>query len=162
LKRPGTTAALIDDYVARGVFRAMALPSGKSGSEVFRIVWFRNRTMGLEVDARRGRVRLSDVLPPVAPRSKLYRDLRAWLRSREAPELPAHRRIDPAQFRTAFRISGGSVQLVITCETGDTTLGARKLLHLANELYLDFLAAPERYEWILEAFDLDPDHPRWP
>ena len=154
--------ALIDDYVARGVFRAAALQSGKGGRDNYRIIWFRNQTMGLEVDVGRGRVRLNEVLPPIAPRSKLYRELRAWLRSRESPELPAHRRIDPAQFRAAFHNSGGSVQLSVISETGDTTLAARKLLHLTNELYLDFLAGAERYDWIVEAFDLDPDNARWP
>jgi hypothetical protein len=162
LSVPTPVGALIDDYVARGVFRAVAVPSATAGCENFRIVWFRNQAMDLAVDARRGRARLRDLLPPIAPRSKLDRELRAWLRSREAPDLPAHRRLDPAQFRTALRHAAGRMELVIASQGGDSALAVRKLLHLVNELYLDFLAAPQRYDWIVETFDLDPDHPQWP
>jgi hypothetical protein len=153
---------LLEGYAARGVFRAAPLPSGSSTREDFRIVWFRNRAMDLEVDARRGRVILADVLPPIAPRSKLDRELRAWLRAREDPGLPAHRRLDPAQFRTALRNAAGRMRLGITSTQGDATLAARKLFALVNELYLEFLAAPARYDWIVESFDLDPDNPHWP
>jgi hypothetical protein len=162
LNEPASVSALIENYVARGVFRAAALPSTRSGRETYRIRWFRNQTMHLDVDVPAGRVRLSDVLPPIAPRSKLDRALRAWLRSRESPELPAHRRLDPAQFQAGMRNAGGSVRFSVVSKTDDPTGAARKLLNLVNELYLDFLAAPERYDWITDAFDLDPDNPRWP
>jgi len=162
LTQASTSGALIEDYVARGVFRAAAVPSDSSGRENFRLVWFRNRNMELEVDARLGRVRLREVLPPIAPRSKLDRDLRAWLRARQAPKLPAHRRLDPEQFRAELRNTAGSIQFSITCATGEIGPAIRKLVQLVNEMYLDFLATPERFDWILEAFDLDPDNPRWP
>jgi len=162
LSDPASVGALIEDYVARGVFRAAARPSSGSGREQYRIVWFRDQCMSLDVDTRRARASLSGVLPPVEPNSKIDRTLRAWLRSRQAPERPAHRRLDPDQFQTGLRNTAGHLKLSVVSKANDPILAARKLLHLANELYLDFLAAPERYDWIVEAFDLDPDNPRWP
>ena len=155
-------SALIDDYVARGVFRGAAVPPIRAGLESYGIVWFRGQTMRLDVDTHRGRVCLQDVLPPIAPRSRIDRDLRNWLRSRESPELPAHRIIDPLQFQTALRRAGGRMQLIVTSRFGEADQATRKLLRLVNELYLDFLAAPGRYDWVVATYDLDPDQPRWP
>jgi hypothetical protein len=76
--------------------------------------------------------------------------------------LPAHRSIDPLQFKTELRRAGGRLQLTVTSRSGAADEATRKLLRLVNELYLDFLAAPERYDWIVATFDLDPDQPRWP
>lgn len=157
-----SVGALIEDYVGRGVFRAAAQPSSRKGREQYRIVWFRDQRMDLHVDTRRARASLSGVLPSIHPRSKLDRALRAWLRSREAPELPAHRRLDPDQFQAGLRNTAGNIQLTIVSLAHEPTQAVRKLLNLVNELYLDFLAAPARYDWIVEAFDLDPDNPRWP
>jgi hypothetical protein len=157
-----SVSSLIEDYVARGVFRAAALPSSKAGRELYRIVWFRDQCMDLEVHTPRARASLRGVLPAIEPRSKLDRALRIWLRSREAPQLPAHRRLDRARFQVRLRNAGGNVQLSVVSKSSDPTLALRKLLNLVNELYFDFLAAPERYDWIAEAFELDPDNPRWP
>lgn len=152
---------LIEDYAARGVFRAAAQPP-HPGKEIFRIVWFRGQEMTLELDARAKRVQLADVLPCITPRSRLDRQLREWLRGRTASELPAHRRIDPMQFQLKLSNRAGQMRLGIASASGDLSAATDKLLQLVNELYLDFLAAPERFDWIQEAFDLDPDNPRWP
>ena len=111
---------------------------------------------------RRSTVRLVDVLPTVVARSRMDRDLRAWLRERTAPDLPAHRRIDPAQFRLTFSNRAGRAQINMASLHDDLAGATRKLLILTNELYLDFLSAPERYNWIVDTFELDPDNPRWP
>jgi len=54
------------------------------------------------------------------------------------------------------------VQLSVLSRSNDPTPAVRKLLNQVNEHYLDFLAAPERYDWIAVAFELDPDQPRRP
>ena len=159
-----SVGALIEDCVARGVFRATATLTGPTPTnrESYRLVWFRQQEMNLEVDASRGRVTLSEVLPAITARSKLDRQLRAWLSDRQAPELPAHRRIDPAEFHIELRNRAGSMQLSIVTLAGDTALAARKLFHLVTEIYLVFLTAAERYDWLVETFNLDPDNPRFP
>jgi hypothetical protein len=162
LNRAASVGSLIDDFVARGVFSASALPPRRRGIEGYRLVWFRGQQMDLYVDVRRARASLDRLLPPVVPRSGFDRRLRAWLRSREAAEIPSHRRLDPEQLRAGLRNLGGDMQLTLVSQAGDPLLAVRKLLQLVNELYLGFLAAPECYDWIVEAFDLDPDNPRWP
>lgn len=157
-----SVGALVEEYVARGVFGSAARPSSRRGVEVFRIVWFRGQQMDLTVDTRRARATLHPVLPPVAPRSRFDRSLRAWLRSRQAAALPAHRRLDPGELQVSLRNAGGDMRLSLVSRAGDSALAVRRLLQLVNELYLGFLAAPECYDWIVEAFDLDPDRPRWP
>lgn len=158
----GAVGKLIDGYVARGVFRAAPLSPDADGHASFRIVWFQNQTMTLTVDGLRAEVRLNNLMPRIAPRSRLDRQLRAWLRSRSAAGLPAHRRLDPAQFDASLRNRAGCMQLGIACRGGDLAGAASKLLKLGNELYLDFFSAPAQYHWIVETFDLDPDNPRWP
>jgi len=162
LSEPASIQSLVEGYVARGVFRAAAQPPGKAGSERYSIVWFRNQRMILDVDLRRSRASLDGVLPPIGPRSRFDRALRAWLRSREAPERPAHRRLDPDRFHARLRIAAGSLQLSVLSKEHDAALAVRTVLDLTHELYLDFLSAPERYDWIVETFALDPDNPRWP
>ena len=162
MKSGTTIGKLIDDYVARGIFRAAALPSEKSGREVFRIVWFQNQEMTLSIDTRRAAARLLDVLPPIAARSTIDRELRSWLRERADAKLPEHRRINPEHVQAKLQNRAGQMQLAMTSLKGDPLFATRKLLHLTNELYLDFLSAAERYNWIVETFELDPDNPRWP
>jgi|JRYD01.1.fsa_nt_gb hypothetical protein len=155
-------ASLIDDYVSRGVFRAAALASQRNGVEAFRLIWFQRQEMTLTIDLKRREARLSGVLPSIASRSAFDRQLRAWLRERSASHLPAHRRIDPIELQARLTNRAGRVQLAIVSANGDLLHATRKLLHLTNELYLDFLSAPQSYSWIVETFELDPDNPRWP
>lgn len=151
----------LEDYAARGVFRVAAERS-KGNSECYRIVWFREQEMRLEIDARHHKISLSNVLPAIVPRSRLDRQLRAWLRQREALDLPAHRRLDPDEFQLKFGQRDGVMMLSLTSTAADLVPATRKLVALVNELYLDFLGAAERFDWIQEAFELDPDNPRWP
>jgi hypothetical protein len=153
---------LVNDFVGRGVFSALAMPSRHRGIEDYRLLWFRGQQMDLQVDSRHARASLARLLPPIAPRSRFDRRLRAWLRSRQAQELPPHRRVDPGRLQASLRNVGGTMRLTLVSKDGDPLLATRKLLHLVNELYLVFLATPECYDWIVEAFDLDPDRPRWP
>lgn len=152
---------LLEDYAARGVFRA-APDNGQKNGECYRIVWFRDQEMRLEIDQRRRQVSLTNVLPTIVPRSRLDRQLREWLRQREAAELPAHRRVDPALFRLKFGQRDARMVLSLTGTEADLLPATRKLMQLVNELYLDFLGAAERFDWIQEVFELDPDNPRWP
>jgi hypothetical protein len=162
LSNAPSVVSLVDQFVARGAFASAALSSRRRGVETYRVTWFRGQQMELQVDLRRARASLARLLPPVAPRSAFDRRLRAWLRSREASELPPHRRLDPNVLGARLRNAGGEMRLTLVSRDGDPVLAVRRLLHLVNELYLVFLASPECYDWIVESFDLDPDRPRWP
>jgi hypothetical protein len=163
LPQKATVATLLDEYAARGVFRVAQQPGQLGlGSEFFELVWFRNQTMTLELTAKPPRVRLVNVLPAITPRSRLDRQLRVWLTQRQADALPAHRRIDPANFALRLSRRDGKMTLELRSASADLVVATEKLVRLVNELYLDFLAAPERFDWVQDVFDLDPDNPRWP
>jgi hypothetical protein len=162
LSEASPVSLLVNEFVGRGVFSAVAMPPRRRGIEDYRLLWFRGQQMDLQVDSRHARASLERLLPPIVPRSRFDRRLRAWLRSRQAQELPPHRRVDPGTLQASLRNVGGTMRLTLVSRDGDVLLATRKLLHLVNELYLVFLATPECYDWIVEAFDLDPDRPRWP
>ena len=153
---------LVNEFVTRGAFRAAALPADKSGSESFSLIWFQNQQMKLMIDNRQSKVCLVDVLPTIASRTTIDRELRSWLRERADKKLPEHRRLDPKTLQAKLTNKSGRMQLTIASLDNDLLFATRKLLHLTNELYLEFLSAPERYSWIVESFELDPDNPRWP
>jgi hypothetical protein len=152
------TGALIDDLVARGVFRATPLKARTGDLAAWRLTWFGGHQMSVQVAA--GMVRVDDVLPSLPAQSKLYRDLRAWLKAQQAEDLPAHRRLDPQRFALAVRNSGGHIRLSLG--SGQEALPAltNRAVQLVNALYHDFLGGSGRLEWVTEAFGLDPDNPR--
>jgi hypothetical protein len=150
--------ALIDDLVARGVFRATPLPAGKPGRAAWRITWFGGHTMRLQAGGRE--VLVDEVLPPLPVRSALYRDLRAWLRTQQSEALPAHRRLDPARYALEIRNRGGNVRLRLRSAREPLPVLTNRAVQLVNALYHDFLGGPGRLGWVIEAFNLDPDNPR--
>ena len=69
MNRASDVAALIDDFVARGVFRAAPLPAALGEMAVWRIVWFGGHTMRLTV--RQDEAVIDAVLPRLPARSPL-------------------------------------------------------------------------------------------
>ena len=151
-------AALIDDLVARGVFRATPLQAGATGLAAWHLIWFGGHQMRLKVGV--GKVQVEDLLPPLPAQSKHYRDLRAWSKAQQAEDLPAHRRLDPQHFTVAVHNSGGRIRLSLGSAEEPLPALTNRAIQLVNALYHDFLGGPGRLEWVTEAFGLDPDNPR--
>jgi len=87
----------------------------------------------------------------------MYRQLREFLKACQDGDRPAHRRIDALKAKVACTNRGGNVGLTMAIADGDYEYATRKFIHLIQEIYLVFLA--EHFEYQVEAFDLDPDHP---
>ncbi len=121
------------------------------------MIWHRGRTFDLSVDTRRGVIRCPVVLPLVAARSAMYRELRAFVKAYQDPERPAHRRIDRQKASVTCAIRSGNVSLAMTVVGGEYEYAVRKFIHLIQEIYLVFLS--EHFDYQVEAFDLDPDRP---
>lgn len=149
-------AATLENYARRGVFRGFSRGPVKNGIAAFRMVWHRDRVFDLVFDANRGTMRFPAVLPDVRAGSKMYADLKAFIKARQSGELPAHRRIDAKKARLASSVRGGAVSLALTVQNGDYQYGAQRLINLVHEIFLVFLA-DSYYEYMIEAFDLDPD-----
>ena len=54
---------------------------------------------------------------------------------------------------------GGDVALTMTVLDADVDYAVNKLVALVNEIYLDFLSSGLYFDWLVETFELDPDHP---
>lgn len=147
----------VDEFVARGVFRAEPAKVSRGETAAWNLRWFGGHVMRLAVGPRQ--VSVDPLLPSLPARSALYRELRAWLRSQQSAELPPHRRLDPARYAPELRNRGGDILLVLSADApGDERV--RRAVQLVNAIYLDFLNGPGRLEWVTEAFGLDPDNPR--
>ena len=150
-------AAVLQGYADRAVFRGFSRGPVRGGRAVFRITWHRDRHFDLILDTRRRTLAFPLVLPMVPPRSAMYRKFQDFLKSRSTKDVPAHRRIDPKKAAVRCANRGGNISLTMRVLKSDYEYGARKLIHLVHEIYLDFLQ--EYFDYQVEAFDLDPDHP---
>lgn len=153
---------ILQGYTTRGVFRGLQRVQVGPRRARFRIRWFQERQLDLTVDTTAARLALTSVLPGVDSKSTLYRDLRAWLERQQSGTLPAHRGLDPSRAVMRAYNRQGMLSLYLTSLDGDWEYATQRLVHLVNELYLDFLSDGRYYEWVVEAFGLDPDNPRWP
>jgi len=147
---------LLEDYARRGVFRGFSAGPQRAGKSTYRMVWYKNRPFELTVDPAKGEFRFVNLLPKLPATSPVYRDLKAFVKARQASELPDHRRIDRAKAQLRLINRQGNVSLVLT-SPGDLEYGARKVIHLTQEIFLSFLAEGLNLEYAVETFELDPD-----
>jgi hypothetical protein len=147
---------ILEGYARRGVFRSFSAGAERAGKSTFRMVWYKNRPFELSVDSAKGEFRLVNMLPELPASSPVYRGLKAFVKARQADDLPEHRRIDPEKAQVRLVNRQGNVSLVLS-SPGDLEYGARKVVHLAQEICLSFLAEGINLEYAVETFQLDPD-----
>ena len=152
-----SVAAILQGYADRAVFRGFSRGPVRGGRTIFKITWHRDRLFDLILDTRKHTLAFPLVLPMILPRSEMYRKFQDFLKSRSSKNVPAHRRIDPKKALVRCANRRGNVSLTMQVFKGDYEYAARKLIHLVHEVYLDFLQ--EYFDYQVEAFDLDPDHP---
>jgi hypothetical protein len=157
--RVDLVALILESYAERGVFRGFSKGPVSRGKASFKMVWHRDRVFDFVFDVRRNTMRFNQVLPSVPPDSKMYLELKQFVRSRDSDELPHHRRIDRRKAQVQSYNRGGNVSLALRVLNGDYEYGVRKLVHLVHEIYMSFLLDGSYYEYMVEAFDLDPDRP---
>jgi hypothetical protein len=157
--RIDAVAATLEGYARRGVFRGFSRAGNVGqGRAVFRLLWHRDRVFEFVFDARRNTMRFPLLLPNVPAGSEMDLELKRLIKSRHAAELPDHRRIDSRKAQVAAYNRGGNVTLSLRVINGDDEYGARKLIHLVHEIFLTFLLDGRCYEYMVENFNLDPDH----
>jgi hypothetical protein len=147
---------VLEGYARRGVFRGFSAGHQRAGKSTYRMVWYKNRSFELMVDAAKGEFRFVNLLPELPATSPVYRNLKAFVKARQADDLPEHRRIDPARAQVRLINRQGNVSLMLT-SPDDLVYGTRKLIHLAQEIFLSFLAEGLNLEYAVETFELDPD-----
>lgn len=145
-------------YAKRGVFLGFSEGAVRRGKATFRIVWHRDRVFEVIFDAKKNELRFPEVLTGVPAGSTMYRELKQFVSARQSDELPAHRRIDNRRARIRVSNRGGNVGIALLGLDDDHAYGVRKLVHLVHEIFMVFLTEGSYLEYMVEAFDLDPDH----
>ena len=159
LSKVETVARTLEEYAARGVFRGFSRGAVARGKITFKIVWHRDCLFEFVFDSNKNTMRFPLVLPDVPPDSSMYREFKAFLKSRQADDLPEHRRIDKAKAEIRPYNRGGNISRKLKLKDDDVKYGAGKIVHLVNEIFLGFLQNGLYYDYMLETFDLDPDQP---
>jgi hypothetical protein len=150
-------AETLENYARRGVFRGFSRgPVGKDKA-AFRMVWHRDRVFDFIFDLRRNTMRFPVVLPNIPAGSEMSSELKAFIKSRHSDKVPAHRRIDSRKAQVRSYNRAGNVSLTMTVVDGEFEYCARKLINLVHEIFMVFLIDGSYYEYMVEAFDLDPD-----
>jgi hypothetical protein len=121
------------------------------------MVWHHGRLFRLVLDAAAKRISFPELLPAVPARSAMLKELKTFLGRFESPEVPAHRRIDPARGRLRVAVRGGSVSLALDVGRGEWEYCTRKLVHLAQEVFMVFLPDGPYHEYRVEQLGLDPE-----
>jgi hypothetical protein len=145
-------AEILQDYADRGVFRGFS-----KGDARFKVLWHRERLFEFSLDVPKSLLRVAVVLPGVPRDSPMYAEFKEFVESRQADDLPAHRRIDRSKVRIRCGNRGGSVSLAFNVIDGDYGYAASKMVKLVHEIYLVFLVDGPYLEYMVEAFGLDPD-----
>jgi hypothetical protein len=151
-------ADVLETYATRGVFRGFSRGPVSKGRATFKMTWHRDQLFELILDVPRKTLRMPLVLPEVPADSSMYAEFREFVESRQSENLPDHRRIDKSKARVRCGNKSGRASLTMTVQDDDFEYSARKLIGLVHETYLVFLNDGRYYDYMVEKFDLDPDH----
>lgn len=154
---PTHVGELLTGYVERGVFRSLSDGERRGGTTRFTMVWHHGRAFRLVADATARRVSFPELLPAVPARSAMLKELRAFLRQFDTSAVPAHRRIDPAKGRLRVAARAGGVSVALEVRAGEWEYCTRKLVHLAQEVFMVFLPDGPYLEYRVEKLGLDPE-----
>lgn len=151
-------AETLENYARRGVFRGFSRGHAAKDKAAFRMVWHRDRVFDFIFDFHRNTMRFPIVLPNLPADSAMYLELKRFIKSRQSGAVPDHRRIDSRKAQVRSYNRGGNVSVALSVVDGDFEYCTRKLINLVHEIFMVFLVDGSYYEYMVETFDLDPDH----
>lgn len=128
--------AELQAYSDRGLFRGFTEKAGRAGRYQWEFVWLMPRPLGLQYDPSTATLTLKDLLPHVGRGSPIPAEVEAFVASRSATGVPAHRRIDPARIDVVWSKSRGNLSLTIRVKRRDYKYAVNKTFNLLNELFV--------------------------
>jgi hypothetical protein len=152
----GVTEAL-QTYAQRGAFRSFSEGNLRLGKVTYRMQWHYNRTYRLILDLEAQSLLIPEMLPGVPPKSPMTRELRAFLKPFGTDQVPEHRRLDPAKGELRLSQYRRALSLRVDVRQQEYVYCARKLVHVAHEVFMVFLREGPYYEYRVEQLGLDPD-----
>lgn len=148
---------ILAGYASRGVFAGFRENKREARKVDFTIQWHFRRVFSIQLDEAKSSLTLIGLLPQVSAAPSLRRELAAYLRDYAAPERPAHRRIDPEKARVTCFVRSDSLSLRVAVQDGDFEYATRRLVHLVNELFLDFLRDARYVEYMVAYLGMNPE-----
>jgi hypothetical protein len=121
------------------------------------MVWHHGLVFRFVLDPSAGTVAFPALLPAVPARSPMARELRSFLNQFETAAVPPHRRIDPARARLRVTFRGGTAGLALVVKNREFEYATRRIVHLAQEVFMVFLPDGPYYDYRVEKLGLDPD-----
>jgi hypothetical protein len=147
----------LEHYAQRGFFRGYSC-LGKSGAKTtYRIRWHHEKFFDIQFDEKNNTVKFPALLPEVPSDSDMYKAFKKFVKARQADTLPDHRRIESSKALVKTLNRSSTVSLSLKMLDDDVEYGAKKIIHLAHEVFMDFLMDGLYYDYLVEVFDLDPD-----
>ncbi len=146
---------ILKTYAEKGVFKGYARLEHTSSVARYRIRWFYQRAMDISFDRKRKSIALPDFLPSTDIEPALTPALRAFLK--RFSEKPEHRRVDETRAQLTLRKKGNALTLAIRSLDGDLDYACRKLVHIANEVFLDFFGNHAYDQYKMDALGVDPE-----
>ena len=149
----------LQSFAERGLFRAFSRAETRRARTTFKMLWHRDRDFELILDTNHNTLTFPCVLPEIKSRSSMAAEFRAWVAERQSSELPEHRRIDRAKCTLECVNRKGDMSVTLKLMgTPDWDYGARKIVALVHEVYMSFIHDGRYYTYMIDVFDLDPDH----
>lgn len=128
--------SVLREYARRGVFSGYSSSQDKAGVTTFRFVWLHLSPFTLVLNENTATLTFKDVLPHVAERGNLTREIREFVKDRFNSELPPHRRIDAKRADAACAVRRGNMSIVLTVKRNQYAYGARVLVNLAHDVFV--------------------------
>ena len=146
---------ILEGYAEKALFRGFSSDKKRTGA--YQMVWHYDRPFHLLFDARRKTLRFPDLLPGISARSSMYRALQAFVKERQSPAVPEHRRVNPAKARVTLTNLRGAVSLTLSVKDADFGYATRKIIQIVHEIFLIFLVDGPYFEYTVEQLGLDAD-----
>jgi hypothetical protein len=154
---PAAVRQVLQHYASRGTFRSFAEGSPRGRSITFRFNWFRDMPFTVSFSPGSRRLVFQDLLPGVAPRSAMDRDLRRFLRERHSRQLPEHRRVDARKVEVEAANRAGAISLIWTVKGDNADYAVRKAVNVVHEIFTDFLSGGHYAQYQIDHLRLNPE-----
>lgn len=147
----------LHDYAARGSFASFSEVPARAPKIEFRFRWFRDVPFRIVFNPSLSTLTFVDVLPGVASRSVMDRELRRFIRGRSAQSVVAHRRLDERRVGIKVLNQHGTIRLTFQLKAGHQEYGVRRAVNLVHEIIMDFLNDSRFVQYQVDHLRLDPE-----
>jgi hypothetical protein len=148
---------ILKGYAGRGFFRSISDGIGRGGKTTFTMLWHHGRTFRFVLDTAAGSVSFPELLPAIPARSLMAKELKVFLHQFETDDVPLHRRVEPDKASLQVSVRNGSASVGLKVHDGEFEYATRRLVHLAQEVFMVFLIDGPYFDYRVEHLGVNPD-----